>query len=190
MLYNIQKNKSVFDSAPGLRLIASFQALDDPKDTQDRKMRFVMLVADYKSPLRQHPEKQRRKLAAMECGYKIMDTTHDTLDYRARLLLEGKDEKVEAAILKYHEIQYNEDIGNLEMIDRQIDNIKDVIKSPTADLDELKKRNTLLQTLPELVETKKRLARIAGMKEAEMASMEISEDKPLSLIDKIHAESI
>lgn len=186
MLYAIQKNKSIYDSAPGLRLIKEFADLERGEGD---KMKFVMLVADYKSPLKQHPEQRRRELAALECGYKVMDKTHATLDFRAREVVAGKDEKVEAAIKKYREIQFNEDRGNMEMITQQIENIKEVLKQKTDDVDELQKRTKVLQTLPELVETRIRLAKIAGLKEEDTGETPAGEQRALSLIDKIHEEN-
>jgi hypothetical protein len=57
-----------------------------------------------------------------------------------------------------------------------------------VDTDELKKRNALLLTIPDLVETKKKLAKLADLPD-QIFTEEISQEvKPKSLVDRIHEE--
>lgn len=177
----------MYEFAPGLRLIPEFDVLDRSR-LDDRLMRFVMLVADYDSPLKQHPEKKRRELAILSSGGKVQDHNHTALDMRSRQIVEGRDSDVEAAIKKYREIQYNEDREMLIVVNSQIDSIKTMILEKTFDVDELKKRNALLLTLPELVETKKKLAKMANMEEEVFESETAGESRPVSLIDKVALE--
>ena len=198
MLYQIERGKSVFDSHNGLRLIPEFAALEEDARVGDKWMRYVMLVADYKSPLKQHPITKRKELAILSAGGKIQNRNHETLDLRAREIVEGKNPKVEAALAKYLEIQHDEDRDMLEIINKQIELIKKTIMSSTTkvdgkdvpvETDELKKRNALLMTIPDLVEAKKKLARIADIKDEVFIEETSQEVKPLSLVDRIYQET-
>lgn len=189
MLYQIQKNKPVNESAPGLLLIPEFETLFYDARVGDKWMRFVMLVADYDSPLKQHQEKKRRQLAILSAGGKIEEIKHNTLDVKSRAIVDGKNDKIEAAIKKYREIQYNEDKETLIVINTQIESIKTVVATPTLDVDELKKRNALLAGLPDLVETKKQIARMANMEDMVFETAESVDSKPMSLIDKVAMEN-
>jgi hypothetical protein len=188
-LYKVEKNKNLFQTNSELHLIPEFSALDRDARLADRLMRFVILVADYDSPLKQHPEKKRRELAILAAGGKVQEVNHTSLDMRSRKIAEGKDEMVEAAIKKYREIQYNEDRNTLEAIQTQIDTIKTTIITPTSDVDELVKRNKLIASLPELLETKKRIARMSNIVEEVFESETSIEAKPMSLVDKIALEN-
>lgn len=146
-----------------------------------------MLVADYQSPLKQHPEPKRRELAALEAGWVVQSNAQKTIDARGKILVDGKDKDVERAIAKYREIQHNEDRELLSLYDTQLGNIKAAILVTSSDPDELKKRNLLLESIPSLKESKNRLAKLTDLedliqKEEEDAGIE------RSLIDKIADE--
>lgn len=189
MLYQIKKGKSIFESNQGLRLIPEFANIESDPKTAEKFMEFVILVADYQSPLRQHPEKKRRELAVLAAGGKVQNANHAALDLRSRELVEGKNEKVELAIRKYRQIQHNDDKEMLDVISTQIEAIKTTVLAPSADVDELAKRNKLLQTIPDLIETKKRLARITGIEDEVFLDETTTETKPMSLIDKVALEN-
>jgi len=187
MLFRIEKRKSVWESNPELRLIKEFKEIEETSK-DDKKIRFVMLVADYKSPLRQHPEKKRRELAALQAGYTVQDNSHTTIDFRGKKLMDGKDPLIEAAIERYKTIQYNEHMDGLEIIQKQIDNIKTLTNLPAEDALELTRRSTLIQSLPQLYLTKRELLAQAGVEE-KIAEETSAVDRPMSLIDEIALEN-
>jgi hypothetical protein len=187
MLFRIEKRKSIWESNPELRLIKEFKEIEETSK-DDKKIRFVMLVADYKSPLRQHPEKKRRELAALQAGYTVQDNSHTTIDFRGKKLIDGKDPLIEAAIKEYHKIQYNEHMDGLEIIQKQIDNIKTLTNLPAEDALELTRRSTLIQSLPQLYLTKRELLAQAGVEE-KIAEETSAIDRPMSLIDEIALEN-
>jgi len=187
MLFRIEKRKSVWESNPELRLIKEFKEIEE-NSKDDKKIRFVMLVADYKSPLRQHPEKKRRELAALQAGYTVQDNSHTTIDFRGKKLIDGKDPLIEAAIERYKTIQYNEHMDGLEIIQKQIDNIKTLTNLPAEDALELTRRSTLIQSLPQLYLTKRELLAQAGVEER-ITEETSAVDRPMSLIDEIALEN-
>lgn len=186
MLFPIpKKTVNLFDSISGLRLIEEFKKLDDKSHSDnDKRMRFVMLVADYQSPLKQHPESKRRELAALEAGWVVQTNARRTIDARGKLVVDGKDKDVEAAITKYRELQINEDRELLELYTKQINDIKKAISTSTDDPDVLKKRNTLLESLPALKESKNKLAKMTDLEDLEIDD-QTEDNRPLSLIDKL-----
>lgn len=183
-MYVVPKRGSVYEANSGLRLISEFAAIEG---NDDKKMRFVMLVADYKSPLRHHPDQKRRNLAALEAGWTIQDNALRTLDFRGKKVADGKDKAVEAAIAKYRELQKDEDMELLALYDSQIENIRATLSVKSTDVDELKKRSALLEGLPELAKAKRELAKTTG------TDVEILDETPvaanLSLIDRVAMES-
>lgn len=187
MLFKLEKRKSIWESNPELRLIKEFAQIEETSK-DDKKMRFVMLVADYKSPLRQHPEKKRRELAALQAGYTVQDNSHSTIDFRGKKLIDGKDPLIEAAIERYKSIQYNEHMDGLDIIQKQIDNIKSLTEKPAEDALELTRRSTLIQSLPQLYLTKRELLAQAGVEDKINEEVGTS-DKPLSLIDELAIEN-
>jgi hypothetical protein len=185
MLFKIEKKKPIWESNPEMRLIKEFQAIEDASK-DDKKIRFVILVADYKSPLRQHPEAKRRELAALQAGYTVQDNSSSTIDFRGKKLVDGKDPLVEAAIVMYKKMQHNEHMDGLEIIQRQIDNIKSLTATPAEDALELGRRNTLIKDLPSLYTTKRELLVLAGHEEK--ISEESTSERTLSLLDELHLE--
>jgi hypothetical protein len=184
MLYKIpKKSGNVYEVHDGLRLIKEFKQLED-NSYGDKKMRFVMMVADYQSPLKQHPEPRRRELAALEAGWIVQGNAQKTIDARGKKLVDGKDKLVESAIKKYRAIQHNEDRELLGLYDKHIDNIKKTVSQDSNDPDELKKRNLLLESIPSLKRSKNELAALADIKDI-MVEEDENEGRELSLIDEI-----
>ena len=189
MLYQITKSRPVNESAPGLLLIPEFEALFYDGRVGDKWMRFVMLVADYDSPLKQHPERKRREMALLAVGFTTEETKHTTLDSKARAIRDGKNEKIEAALKKYKEIQFNEDKETLMVINTQIESIKRAVMEPTTDATILKARNALLDGLPDLIEVKKKIARMSNITEEVFENETTTDSRPMSLIDKVALEN-
>jgi hypothetical protein len=152
MLYKIIHDKDTFELNPEIKAIAEFA------DLTDRQFRFVALVADRRTPLRSLPDKQRREKATMICGYGMEGNRPDK---NARTLIAGQLEKVEKAILKYRELQWDEHQDTLDTVNAQIDEIKEYLKSDkknTRDYGKALEQATKLGSkLPELVEAKQKL---------------------------------
>lgn len=106
--------KDFFEENPGARAIEEFN------DLTTRQMFFVCLVADrdYDSPLRSQPERKRREIGVRVAGWPMEDDKRP--DKNGRNLVNGKVAKVESAIKKYVEIQYDEEKAIFEAVDSQI----------------------------------------------------------------------
>lgn len=174
MLFKLNPDKSPFVLNDGLQLIKEFRVLSD------RQFTVVALVADYQSPLRTLPDKERRTQAA-----KIVDWPFEgkRLDKNGRDFVDGKVKSIEAAIRKYREIQYDEDKETLAGVDNQIHQIRkslqeDKEKAATvtgkdgkdymdAELRDklLEKSAKLSSQLPDLYETKIRLLDLLKLKD-------------------------
>lgn len=174
MLFKLHPDKSPYILNEGLYLIKEFKGLSD------RQFTVVALVADYQSPLRTLPDKERRTQAA-----KIVDWPFEgkRLDKNGRDFVDGKVKSIENAIAKYREIQYDEDRETLAGIDRQIHEIREASKEDKEkaattlgkdgkaiiDYDLkyklIEKAAKLSNQLPELYETRIRLCDLLKLKE-------------------------
>jgi hypothetical protein len=189
----VEMNKHEFN-----RLTAKLLEVEEFKHLTDKMFRCLVLFADYKSPLRQHPRDQRFKLAALEAGYKIDNSAHVVLEKRARDLFNEDNKYWNAAYEKYMAFQHDEDRELVSMVDSQIDNIRKLLNQSIDIKDEkaevlMEKRNKLIASLPNLVETKRTLSRIVGKEEEIMGSISDDEsDAPRerSLIDQINEEEL
>jgi len=112
MLFKVSHNQDIFELNPELRAIEEFDKLTA------RQMQAVALIADYNSPFRSLPEKDRRAKACEHAGYKTEQTQR--LDRNGRAVVAGEVKTIERAIKKYREIQYDERKAMLEAIDAQI----------------------------------------------------------------------
>lgn len=102
-----------FEMNPGALAIEEFNKCTS------RQMFFVCLIADrdYDSPFRTLPERTRRERAVVTAGYPMEGNRPDK---NGRNLISGKVERVEAAIAKYRELQYDEDRAMRDALDAQI----------------------------------------------------------------------
>ncbi len=174
MLFKLHPDKSPFVLNEGLYLIKEFKGLTD------RQFTVVALVADYQSPLRTLPDKERRLQAA-----KIVDWPFEgkRLDKNGRDFVDCKVKSIENAIAKYREIQYDEDKETLTGVENQIHQIREVLKedkekaATTYDKDGkahvdadlkyklIEKSAKLSSQLPDMYETKIRLLDLLRLKE-------------------------
>lgn len=213
MLFKINQTDNVFDLNPGLHAIPEFAKLDDPgintrtPEARDRRIKFVILYSDKKSPLRTQPEKQRREEAAKLAGY-LMEGKR--LDKNGRIVVAGEVEVVEAAIKKYREIQFDEDEDTLNTLYAQVQEIKDYLKSDKSvpvvvkgkivlnskgkeikkiDPKDLKMAAELGEKLPDLVEAAKKLESTLNIEKPlqiptyTMADLPTENDEALSTLD-------
>lgn len=171
------------------RLTAKLLEIEEFRHLTDKMFRCLVLYADYRSPFRQKPSKDRFRLAAIEAGYSVDSNHHNQLEKRARELIDGKNKYWNAAIKRYMEIQHDEDRVALAAIDRQIANVYKMLEKDTDDVAELEKRGKLLKTLPELLRTKREIAQAAGREEELVGSIEedaIVTDQ--SLMDEVNEQ--
>lgn len=165
MLYKIRQETSVFQDNPELLAIPEFAKLDSSGlptlkegDLGDRRMRFTMLVADRRSPLRTLPEKQRREKAAQVVGFPMEGKR---LDRNGRDAVNGNVPAIEAAITKYREYQYDEHQEDYDALVKQIQEIRDYLKSDKDDSKDkgkaLEQAAKLGERLPNLIEAKQKL---------------------------------
>lgn len=170
------------------RLTAKLLEIQEFKNLTDKMFRCLVLFADYKSPFRLKPREDRFKLAALEAGYSIDSHHQNQLEKRARELIAGDNKYWNEALKKYMSMQHDEDREVLEMVDQQIDNIRNMLKTPTDDEAQITKRNKILSDLPALIETKRKLSRIMGKEEEIMGSVQEEQRQERSLVDEFNEE--
>jgi hypothetical protein len=182
MLFKISK-KPLIEENPELKAIPEFA------DLSDRQLRYIFLVYDYKTPLRQMPLEKRKEEAAKTVGYKY-EADGKRLDRNARNLIAGKVVSVENAIIKFLNIQRDEDRESLMAIDSQITQIKDFIKKPGKEAGELEKSVKLAKELPALYEVRNQLKAILNLREEEKEQQPEEFKRELSAIDKFNLKRI
>lgn len=159
MLYRIRDGVSVFQDNPEMLAIPEFANLNS--SAGDRRMRFVMLVADRRSPLRTLPEKERREKAARIAGWPMEG---NRLDKNGRDAVSGKSEAIELGIKKYREYQYDENQATLDTINAQIHEIKEYLQSDKSQAKDygkaLEQAAKLGERLPGLIEARQKLESI------------------------------
>lgn len=179
MLFKVNQKESVFKLNPELSSVPEFAELSA------KQMTTIILVFDYKSPFRQKPQKDRWKLAFLAAGYIPETEKGSVFNMRCREMADGKHTKVNAAIKKYLEIQFDEDIENLKAIQTQIDNIRAMVQKPWTDPDDLKKVNGLLLTLSDLRAEQQKIATNARIEYSFGEQEEDDNTKNMSTIDKM-----
>lgn len=198
MLYKIRDQVSVFDDNPELHAVPEFSklyttAINVKDSDRDRRMRFVILVADRRSPLKSLPEKARREKAALLAGYGMEGTR---LDKNGRDAVSGNVISIEVAIAKYKEYQWDENQDTLDTINAQIQEIKDYMKSDKSKAKDygkaLEVASKLGEKLPSLIEAKQKLESILQVSQEQKpeittySSLDLPEaegDESLSTID-------
>ncbi len=169
MLFKVHYAKDFHELNPEASAIEEFARLTS------RQMMAVALIADYQSPFRTLPEKQRRYEAAKAAGYPL-EKEGKRLDSNGRSVVDRRTPNVEVAIAKYREIQYNEQQAMLEALDAQIQEAMDIMKMDKNEV--LKKRYTKGETVTEEYYTPIELAKTAmmlgkGLPELRKAKMDI-----------------
>lgn len=208
MLYKIRQNDNTFDINPGLHAIPEFDKLDDPMvnknfpEARDRRIKYVILYADRKSPLRSLPDKQRREKAAQLAGYKMEG---NRLDRTGRDVVAGEFPVIEAAIAKYRELQWDEDQDTLDTVVAQIQEIKDYMKSDKTKAKDygkaLEQATKLGEKLPVLIEAKQKLEELLQISENNKPEIQtftsqdfstevLDSEENLSTIDMAHQQGL
>lgn len=169
MLFKLQKGKDVFELNPQLKAIEEFSGLTA------RQMEYVILAFDYKTPFRKQSWQERKRLAALEAGYKL-EKDGKRLDINGRNTVEGKVAAIERARKKYETLQKDEDYESLLGLSKLISDIRALNNKSDKDLAELEKAVKFSLQLPALMKAKKELEDILDRREDEVA--EIESDKP------------
>lgn len=204
MLYKLRDTVSVFEDNPELLAIPEFAklqttSLNSNDQLKDRRMRFVILVADRRSPLRTLPERQRREKAAQIAKFPMEG---NRVDKNGRDAILGNNQAIETAIEKYKEYQFDENFETLQTVNSQIQEIKDYLKSDKKDAKDygkaLEQAAKLGEKLPSLIEAKQKLEsllNISSEQKPEITTYTVADfndlseeegDTQLSTIDMFH----
>lgn len=197
MLTKIVHGKDVFELNDWLKAFPEFMNL------LPMQMTAVALFADYDSPLRTKPDKERRELAAKIGGYPL-EADGKRLNKNAREFVDGKRVTLEAAIEKYKEIQYDETKDILEAYNKQIQEIialmimdkTELVKDdPKLAMDLAEKAGKLSKLLPEIKESKNKIQELMNVKEQppELGVYVTADSLPesqegLSMVDQMASE--
>lgn len=197
MLFKVHHDKDFKEINPGHEAIPELERLTS------KQLVFVALVADAESPLRTLPDKRRREEAARLAGYP-MEEGNKRLDKNGRNLVDGKVPTVEAAIIAYKELQYDEQRAMLDSVDAQIQRALYLIQADHEELCMSEKTTTtkdgstskekridgamLFKMAKEATELAKQLP---TLREAKQALLEkIKKDEDVNLPDLVTADEI
>lgn len=177
MDFKLRLNHDVFEDNPELRTVPEFSGVN----FTDRMMKYVMLVAWYKSPLRMKSPEDRKFKAAVWAGYKL-EKDSNRPDINMRNVLTGKVATIEAAIRAMKELNPNE-WKIAEAMQYQVDEIVEFFKKPNKTIIELEKAVKLMGMLPELLKKKKEVLEVLNFSDQDSVgnSEEVVKD---TLIEK------
>lgn len=192
MLLKLAKNKSHKD----LPQNEWFFSIEEFQTLTDRQAEFVALICDWESPIpKQLDPKERRKLAALQAGWKTRQDRHLMLDTRGLEIVQGKVPSVEAAIKKYQDLQLetNPDYKMLKVLDDRINHLQTLVSNNTTDPDEQVKLSKLTTELFKLYEDRKVFEKKIRTPDPmvqgdDFGDAEEGTDRNLSLIDKVNEE--
>lgn len=179
MVFKVEKDKDFFESNP---TVAAFEWF--PK-CSSREAKWICLVFDYKTPLRNIPMDQRKEVAAKMSGF-LMEKDTGRPDKNARNVIAGKIEKVNKAIEELMEIQYDEEQEMLIAYKEQISQALELLKKKDKSEKEWGICDKLNKTLPNLLAVKRELETTLGFREEGGPS---NDNEPLSTLDLLHEES-
>lgn len=162
MLFKVIHGEDIFVTNPELLSVEIF------KNLTDRQLKYVILSTDYKSPFKKLPLDQRKYQAAVEAGFRL-EKDGKRLDMNGRNLVAGKVSNIEAAILRYKELQKDEDYEALLSVGTLIAQIRELNIKADKSVQELDKAVTMTLKLPQLVKSKKEIEEILDMREDEPA---------------------
>jgi hypothetical protein len=195
MLYKVRNDHDVFEDNPELHAIPEFSKLSD------RQMKLVILYSDLGSPLSTLSDKDRRE----QC-WKVVGGPFEANrpDRNGRNFISKEVKSVEDAIIRYRELQYDEDRDTLDTTIALIQTNKNYIKSINEEKDQTKKdygkdlerANKLAKELPELLETRNKIRDLLGVRQTKPVEIEtgtvadisqelLEGDEPLSTLDMV-----
>lgn len=123
----------VSSTIPFKELNPQAEAIEELWKLADRQLLAIALTADYQSPLRDLPEKKRRYEAAKIAGY-LFEKDGKRPDKNFRDFIDGAIVNVEAGIVRYRELQYDEDQEMLKAINSQITQVMDLMQMDKLEL--------------------------------------------------------
>lgn len=166
MLFKVKANCDFFELNP------EASAIDEFVKCTSRQMDAVALYADYESPFKTKPDRDRRELAAKTAGYPL-ESDGKRLDKNGRSFVDGGVASMEKAIVKYRDIQYDENKSILEAYDKLIQKAiflmtytpkdTDLEKNPKLILDIAEKAAKLANALPSIKEAKMKIQDMLNM---------------------------
>lgn len=179
MVFKVERDKDFFQSNPSASAFEWF-----PK-CSSREAKWVCLVFDYSTPLRNMPMEQRKEVAAKMAGFLIEKET-GRLDKNARNVITGRVEKVNKAVEELMEIQYDEEQEMLIAYKEQISQALEILKKKNKSEKEWGICDKLNKSLPGLMKAKQELENTLGFREDRSAGLD---SEPLSTLDLLHEES-
>ena len=173
MLFKVVPNQSIFETNPEMEVIEAFMKCTE------RDMKYICLVYDYKSPLRQMPIIQRKEKAIIDAGYG-MEKDMKRPNRRAREITGGKRRVVQEAIKEFLSIQHDDDKELALAVATQIHQFQVFLKQPDKTAVELEKAIKIIEKLPQIKKNQRELEEVLRLREEE----ELGNNRILSTIDK------
>lgn len=175
MLFKVEPNIDIFISNPELKSNNVFAACSS------RDLKYIFLVYDYKSVLRQLPLEHRKQKAIIDAGFN-MEKDHKRPDRRARDVLGGKKRNVNAAIAEFKVIQYDDDRALVNSVKEQIQQYQEFFNRKDKSAVELEKAIKFIDALPSIKERQKELEIVLKLRDEDEAKTQ----RELSTIDEIN----
>lgn len=180
MHYRVQANKDIFTTEPGLKGIPEFNACTS------QELKFIFLSHDYDGPYRKIERSKRVKEAAVAAGYKFQEGQgiFDKKGCDAILLKSVRMKKAKDYFMNV--IQKEDlDLAMLEAYNEQIREYTVILNTKNKKSSETKLAMEIQKKLPEIVETRNKLAELCGHKTDFVNEM--NSNKKWSTLDKINA---
>jgi len=178
MLFTVNK-KPLLKENPELEAVPEFAACSE------RELRYIFLVYDYDSPYRNMEFQRRKKECAINAGFKMETPTK--LDKNGRNTINGNIPKVEKAIRKFMELQFDSDKADLAAYDAQLAQFREYFHKNDKSTAELQKAAMMMVKYKELVKARKELQEVLGLRQDEANDTEDNLED-LSTLDKANME--
>lgn len=175
-------DKDFFKENPWAKGIPEFIKLED------REMKYIALVYDYKSPLvRGKLPLQERKTRAIEiAGFE--STPKGRPSKQETDLIEVRTQEIHEAIKRYKDLQFDEDLDTLEAYSELIEEFKETMRKKGKEDKEIDRALKIAKEYPGLVELKKSLAEKLSIKLDESSQDEIEDEESSAIEDYFNNE--
>ena len=181
MLYKITQNDIREDND-------SIDATPEFVELNSRELKYIFLVYDFDSPLRQLSLKDRKEQAAENAGYKRENAKR--LDRNARELISGKVKKVMNAIPALKKQLRDLDREALEAYDTNLEDYIKKIKEPKEKKEDWDLNLKIIAQYEKLLIGRKRIIENLNLRADYVEEEETAEETELSTLDKINAALI
>ena len=172
----VREDNNDIDAIPEFRLLT------------DKQLRYVILLTDYDTPLRQLPYKERQEEAAELAGFARENAKK--MGKQAREMMNGKVYPVEKAIAKYKSLQRDLDRETLQAFD---DQLEEFIKKTSEKKTENKDWDVALKimnALPKLLGMRKEIKDSLNLKGDFDEKDDTVSEAELSTLDRINQKMI